>query len=211
MFPNLQLEILDRFTAVEQFFRKSPKTGDLGQIAKGLVFVQIYAAYEHTVRASVGLAIAEITANRHLYSDLRAPLLAIFLDPQLKALRECPESSLWANRLELFKKSLSNSPITAVATIPHDGSHFRHTQANIVLKSLGINRKLTLRRHQPYRLDEVVGYRNAIAHGSETAQNVGRQFSRKEIWKRIRLMKRVCLRIVAITSEHCSMPDRHCR
>ena len=211
MFPSLQLEVMDRFTAVEQFFRKSPKSGELGQTAKGLVFVQIYAVYEHTVKNITRLAIAEIVAHGHLYSDLSAPLLAIFLDAQLKAIRDCSESRAWETRLDLLEKSLSPTPITAVATIPHDGSHFKHTQANIILKSLGIKRKLTVRRHQPYRIDEVVTHRNSVAHGEETARDIGKRYSRPDIWRRIRLIKAVCLRLIAITSQHCSDPVRHRR
>ena len=211
MFPDLQLEILDRFTAVEQFLRNSPKRGDLSQTAKGLVFVQIYAIYEYTAKNVTRIAITEIASHGHNYVDLRASLLAIFLDPQLRSLRDCGDAKTWEKRLELFDQALANNPVAAVAAMPHDGSYFKHTQANLILKTLGIKRTLTVRRHHPYRIDEVVNHRNSVAHGEETARDIGRRYSRKEIWSRITLMKRFCLRLIALSSQHCSNPSRHCR
>jgi hypothetical protein len=211
MFPDLQLEILDRFTAVEQFLRKSPKHGDLSQTAKGLVFVQIYAIYEYTAKNITRLAITEIASQKHNYANLRASLLAIFLDPQLRALRDCGEAKAWEKRLELFDRAVAEYPIATVFTMPHDGSYFKHTQAALILRTLGIKRKLTVRRQHPYRIDEVVDHRNSVAHGEETARDIGRRYSRKEIWDRIELMKRFCLRLISLSSEHCSNPSLHCR
>src|SRR5258708_1778554 len=108
MFPNLQLEVMERFTAVEQYFRNSPKASqkppELGQNAKGLVFVQIYAIYEYTVKKATRIAIQQIADHGHLYSDLKFPLLAVFLDPQMKSFRHCGESDSWERRFDLPEK-----------------------------------------------------------------------------------------------------------
>lgn len=53
MFPTLRLEVMEQFTAVEQYFRNSMKRlnrPELRQTAKGLAFVQMYAVYELTVK-----------------------------------------------------------------------------------------------------------------------------------------------------------------
>jgi MAE_28990/MAE_18760-like HEPN len=205
MFLSLQLEVLDRFTAVEEFFRNAPKAGDMGQTAKGLVFVQIYAIYEYTARSVTRLAI-EIVSQRFKISELKPSLLSIFLDPQLKAVRDCSEPRLWETRLDLMRQVFSNTPITAVAVIPHDGSYFKHSQAKLILRSLGIKRKLTVRRRHPQTIDQVVIHRNSVAHGEETAREIGRRYSRDDIWRSIRLMKSICLRLILLTSEHCSNP-----
>jgi hypothetical protein len=202
---------MDRFTAVEQFFRKSPKSGDLGQTAKGLVFVQIYAIYEYTIRNVTRIAINKIAAHSHPFIKLRSPLLAIFLHQEICSLVETSERNRWEKRLQLFERSLSKSPITAVNAIPHDGSHFRCSQTSMILRALGVKRRFTRLRRHPPRIDEVVEHRNAIAHGEETAQQVGRRYSRADIYSRIRLMRSVCLRLINIVSEHCDLPERHRR
>ncbi|MGC2698293.1 MAG: MAE_28990/MAE_18760 family HEPN-like nuclease [Candidatus Angelobacter sp.] len=215
MFPSLQLEILDRFTAVEQYLRKSPKdygaASFMAQTARGLVFVQIYAVYEYTIKEATRIAIDKIAAHGHPYANLRVPLKALFLDPQLRALQSSGEKGVWERRLSLFEKAAAKNQIAPVDTMPHDGSHFRHTQIQMILRVLGIRKELTARRRNLAQIDEVVGHRNAISHGAETAAEIGRRYSRDEVFKRIRFMRRMCIRFIAIVSDYCSNPTEHCR
>ncbi len=215
MFPNLQLEVLDRFTAVEQFFRKSPKgpisPANVSQISKGLAFVQIYAVYEYTVREVTRTAIKEIADHGHAYAELRSPLLAVFLDSEMKSLLDCGDKDKWIRRLGLLERATSTSPITAVDAMPHDGTHFRHSQVKLILKTLGVSRSFTYRKRHLYMIDQVVDNRNAIAHGDEPAEIVGRRYSRAEIHKTIRIMKGICLRLINVVSEHCRTPASHRR
>lgn len=217
MFHVLQLEVMDRFTAVEQFFRMSlPKrvrfAGELAQTSKGLVFVQVYAIHEYTVIKLVQYAVDAIAAHSHSYSDLRPSLLSLFLDPQLTAVRSCGPKSLWERRLELLDLAASDE-IASVsqAPLPVEGSHFRHTHLNLILRVFGISRTLTVRRRHLYLIDQVVDNRNSISHGEETAAEVGRRYSRRDIYRSIRIMQNVCLRLILMFSEHCSEPANHCR
>ena len=81
----------------------------------------------------------------------------------------------------------------------------------LILKVFGVKRTLTVRRRHVYRIDEVVNHRNAIAHGRETAGDVGRRYSRQEIVQVIREIKGVCLRLIMIFDEYCSEPAKHRR
>jgi hypothetical protein len=212
MFQALQLEVMDRFTAVEQHFRKSPsRPSDVGQTAKGLVFVQVYGIYEYTAKSMTRLAIAQVAACGHTFADLRPSLLALFLDAELSAVRDAGEGKLWEKRLRLLERVFSADPVTAVNAIPHDGANFKHSQIEMILKILGVNRKMTIRERHLFRIDELVSNRNRIAHGEETALEVGRRYSRQDIRYHIKLMQKICLRLIFIVSEHCSDPTRHCR
>jgi hypothetical protein len=212
MFPALQLEVMNRFTAVDEHFRRSQKwTGDPALTAKGLMFVEMYAIYEYTVKAVMKAAIQEIAAHAHTYSDLQPWLLAIFLNPQLQSLRDSPAKREWESRFSLLDLAVSSAPIEAVSALPMDGTHFRHPQLLLVLKSLGIDRIPAARRRHLLVIDDVVEKRNAVSHGSETALDVGRRYSRQEIAKVSRIMKSVCLRLIALAAAHCSDPTKHCR
>ena len=212
MFPDLQLEVMDRFTALEQYFRNSPKKPEkIAQMAKGMVFVQVYAVYEYTAKSVIRLAITEIVNHGHRYADLQAGLLAIFLDPAVASLRDGKTKKPWESRLDLFEQCVSNDPITAVDVVPTDGSHFKHTQIILILRALGVRRSFTRRKRHLYKIDEIVDHRHVIAHGGETAIDIGRRYSRGDILGIIRLMQKICLRLIAIVSEHCSLPDRHRR
>jgi hypothetical protein len=56
MFPALRLEITERFSAVENYLKAYTARefdGELSQTARGLVFVQVYAIHEYTVKTVV--------------------------------------------------------------------------------------------------------------------------------------------------------------
>jgi hypothetical protein len=129
MFPQLQLEVLDRFSSVETHFRNSPKgprgaNTETSQTAKGLVFVQIYGIYEYTARNVTRAAIEGIAAHGHHMNELLASLQAVFLDPQIRAIRDCGDRTVWERRLELVERAASRDRISPVVAMPHDGTFF---------------------------------------------------------------------------------------
>lgn len=212
MFPQLSAEVTDRFTAVERFFKNCPKKpSEYTQTAKGLVFVQIYAAYEYTVRSVTRDAISTIASQRHNYADLKSSLLPIFLDPELTAVRETGPHKVWEARYKLFQRLDTAGPLPAVIAIPHDGSHFRSAQLRMIFKILGVQRPITHLKRHPQQIDRMVDHRNSIAHGEETAAEIGRNYTTQEILHQITLMKKICLRMILVVSQHCSDPPRYCR
>ena len=214
MYPALKTEIEARFAAMALFFNATKGfTGDDEMAAKGLMFVQAYAVYEHTVRNVVQLAIDAIKAHNHKLMDLSPPLLALFLDPELESLRRVGGKDVWNRRVKLFERAFSKSAldISADSGIPHDGSHFKYTQLQMIFQVFGIKRLPVRRRSHIPRIEEVVGHRNQIAHGSETAVDVGRRYSRSEICHIMDQMKSVCLLQVAVFDAYCSNKSRHRR
>jgi hypothetical protein len=213
MFPALRIEVADRFTAVEKFFQQACRlNGELSQTARGLAFVQIYAIHEYTVVTAVEHAAGAVAAEGHPFTNLRPSLLALFLNAELQSVRDS-EKTQWESRLALFERASSKEPAVFVgaAVLPADGTHFRHTHVELILRVFGIKRKLTRRKRHLFLIDQVVNHRNEIAHGNFTAAEVGRGYSNEEVRARIRQMKSVSLRLIQILEEHCSDPTKHCR
>jgi hypothetical protein len=183
----------------------------VAQMSRGLVFVEVYAIWEYAVRTVTSTAVTTIAAHGHSFLDLKPSLLAMFLDPQLESIRTCGPDKVWETRLALFAQYFSEEPLPVVARVPHDGSHFRFSQVKMILKTLGIDRSITVRRRHPQMVDEIVNNRNAIAHGDETADMVGRRYTYSEVAKRITLMRSICLRLILVADEYCSNPQRHKR
>ena len=112
MFQPLRLEVMDRFTAVRAHFRALRKLkGTPAHTAKGLAFVQMYAVYEYTVVTTMQVAIDTIAAHKRPFADLRPSLLAVFLDPMLKSLRDCGAHSVWAGRIDMLDQSCSTTRV----------------------------------------------------------------------------------------------------
>lgn len=213
MFLDLEAEVIARFTAVEQHFLASRRfRGEPRQTAKGLVFVQVYAIHEYTVRAVVQRAAVEIESHAHTYAKLNPVLLAMFLDPELSSARDCADGRIWETRIALFKRAQARRRIALTqAPLPGDGTNFRHSHLELILTVFGVTKKLARRRRHLFRIDEVVNHRNEIAHGGETAGDIGRRYSRPDIRQVIEQMKGICLRFIEIIGEHCDRPEKHCR
>jgi hypothetical protein len=211
MWIPLKTEVLDRFAAVEAFV-KATRRRDLEQTAKGMAFVQVYAAYEFTVRSAVRTAIDSIAAGRpHVY-ELIPSLMGLFLDAELASLKDCPRSGVWPARIKIFERLFSRFRGNVNNLVfPTDGNHFRSGQLKTIFTIFGIKRTPARRTRHLLRIDEVVANRNDIAHGSITAESVGRRYTRKEVLQMIKQMKSVSLLFVAAIEKQCSDKKRHCR
>jgi hypothetical protein len=204
---------MERFGAAEAFFRATRRfRNEDGQTAKGMAFVQMYAAYEYTVNTAVQASIDAIMAHAHAYADLRPSLLAIFLQPQLQSLKACAPKNEWENRLALFEMAYSaKAAVIPNVIVPSNGTHYRQPQLRLTFKVMGIKRLPARRIRHLQRIDEVVEHRNAIAHGRETPGAIGRRYSRKDIRRSMRQVKSVCLLFVDVLQSHCSIATEHRR
>jgi hypothetical protein len=214
MFAPLQAEIAARFTGVESYFRATKNfKGDLASTAKGLMFVQVYAVYEFSVNSVVRAAIDSINAHNHKMKDISPSLMALFLDPELHSLRDISRNKVWDSRLKFFERVFSNdfAALPNTTRPPTDGSHYRHTHLQMICRVFGINRLPVPRRRHFTRIDEVVDNRNAIAHGEETADQVGRRYTRSDILHMTRQMKSVCVLLVSIFDSFCADRSLHRR
>lgn len=215
MFDLLKADVMARFTVAESYFKASYKlksSENFSRIAKGLAFVQMYAVYEYTVVTLVRSAVDAITAHRHPMKDLTPWLMALFLDPELRSLQDSPPKSAWEARLKLFNRVFSDNPASVNNTIlPIDGSHFRSSQLKLIFRVFGIKRLPAPRKRHLGRVDEVVDARNAIAHGRETAENIGRNHTRADVLQAFRQMQSVCLCLIQAIKMHCADAKRHRR
>ena len=118
----------------------------------------------------------------------------------------------WECRLTLFQKAFSDDPAAVNNQVmPHDGSHFRYSQLRFLLRVFGINRLPIRHQIHAARIDEVVRNRNAVAHGRETAENVGKRYTQSDIQHVSRQMRNVCKFFIGILQPHFLNPAKHRR
>jgi hypothetical protein len=210
MFQPLQTEIDNRFANVAAYFAAT-KTfqGSVGATAKGYMFVEIYAIYEYTVRTAVQTAISSLNSRKHRLCDLTPTLLALYLDPELRSLRDAGNKKVWEARRTLFAKAFAKDAalIAADTKLPDDGSHFRYSHLLTIMAVFNIRRRPVRNLQHVPRINEVVDHRNQIAHGSDTAENIGRRYTRAEVLTVLRQMRSVCNCIVALFDGYCSTPQ----
>ena len=214
MFPTLKTEVEARFDSIELFFRETKHlNSDCSATTKGLMFVQVYAVYEFTVKNVVRITIDSIKSHKHKIKDISPPMMALFLDPEWDSLRDGGRKNNWANRLKIFERAFSNDPVdlSSETRPPNDGSHYRYTQLEMIFKVFGIKRRPVQRLQHKQRIAEVVAHRNSIAHGQEKAEDIGRRYTRLEILRTMRQMKSVCLCLINVFDGFCADSSRYRR
>ena len=214
MFLTLKTETEGRFRDLESFFKGTIGLEGQHQAAlKGLMFVQTYAVYEYTVKSVVKEVIESINSHRYRLVDLSPPMMALFLDPEWDSYRDSGKKREWENRLRILERAFSKdrADLSSNTGLPNDGSHYRYTHLQMIFKVFGIRRSAVRRKKHIQRISEVVGHRNAIAHGEEKAEDVGRRYTRSEILKMMRQMKSVCLLQISVFDKFCADETQYLR
>lgn len=221
MWPTLLAEIGTRILAIRTHFAAvaGPKGGHVPVpppahevTTKGLLFVQLYAVYEYSVRESVRTAITELKGSARPFSTFRLEFLALALDNHLQSASECGPENRWPNRINLFRMVGSGDPLDMPDDVfPHDGSHYRMGQLYTIWSLFGITAPVLPRDRLSPLIGELVSHRNAITHGRRTAEEVGGGFSRDDLHDRIDWTEEVCTYVVTTIQGHCSNPGNLAR
>ncbi|WP_371877974.1 MAE_28990/MAE_18760 family HEPN-like nuclease [Shinella zoogloeoides] len=212
MFQSLISEVSARFEVADAYFSETkPFKGQVGATAKGHMFVEAYSIYEFTVRSSVRLAIDAVNSRRYRVSDLTPTLLSLYLDPELRSVRDVGSKGVWGARQKLFAKASAKTPaeIALDTNIPDDGSHFRYSHLQTIAAVFNIRRRLVRDLQHISRINEVVDHRNQIAHGRDTAANIGRRYTHADVRKMLRQMRSVCNCVASQFDHYCSTPTLH--
>lgn len=152
--------------------------------ARGLVIVLLFAAYENllrsTTRTLLEAALRVRVGNRRLRPGFRA--FALFSSVQ--SLRDTSEKKLYSDGLP--KLVIAADPGGRICTIdssrfPADGSFMRSSQVVLWCKIFDLPHPASILRRTWAMIDTIVIQRNEIAHGGQTADLVGRNYSEADI------------------------------
>jgi hypothetical protein len=171
---------------------------------KGFCFIQMYAIYEYTVRASVQATLSSLKRASLTMEKIRREVLCLVLDPSWCAAADAGPSRVWGCRIDLLNEAHSDHPVTNIndTLFPADGSHYRVRQLHTIWRVLGIKEPIVPEPRLLGRIEEIVENRNAIAHGRRTAEDVGRSYSRSDIKRRFDDLKLICQHVLGTLEAH---------
>lgn len=103
MFNLAKSEVDSRFLIARQFLNLISTIDNSMPVevasCKGLLFVQIYAAYEYAIRASVQATLAAIKTDSLPAIRIRRELLTLILDPLWEAAASSGRRRMWEQRM----------------------------------------------------------------------------------------------------------------
>ena len=177
----------------------------LSATCKGLVFVKLYAIYEYTVRASVRAVLADLQSKGAPLPDLKPQVLSLILEGDWAAARNAGRAKTWDTRIRILDKCHDGTCTTTLiddTVFPADGSHYRPRQLLTIWRVFDISDPTVPDMRFLGRIEEFVEHRNAIAHGRETPDTVGRRYSKQDIADRIDDVDTLCTHIWTTVQAH---------
>lgn len=207
MFSVIRSEISDRILSANSFWNYSIQSagtlGDGKSFSKGIIFVHLYAIYEYSIVNSFRAVIAAIKIGQNIFSTLKREPLSILINADWESIINTGRKSTWAKRISVLKKIDSHLlPEVDDTIFPTDGTHFRQGQLHTIWNLLDISTPIIPDNRILGRIEELVEYRNAIAHGRKKPEEIGRMFTEAEIEVRINDTERICLHIVNVLDNY---------
>jgi hypothetical protein len=170
-------------------------SGEIATILRGLFFVQLYGAFEYAVSLSVQVLLQEITRVAVPYCGFERLFHAVALDAQFKSISD--SGSKWPKRKLLLERQSSNDICALNDTIFQDQlQNIWYETLSDLFEYLCIPSKPVPEDRMRGYIDEIVEYRNSIAHGRQSTLEVGRLKTMEDIEKRLDAMTQVTDHII---------------
>jgi hypothetical protein len=217
MLRDLQDEISSRITATQRFAQATcrQRPGDdllASQVARGMVWVQLYAIWEYTIIHAVREAILQARTHEHTVRSLKPEVLSIVLDNRIKSALDSRDKTVWANRIALFVEACCDQIAKWDENVfPTDGSHFRKEQVQTIWAVFGISEPIVPNQRHLGLIDNMVDFRNEIAHGRETPESIGSRFSADDMMDKVAEANELCLYVADTIIGHCTTGRNLCR
>jgi len=153
-------------------------------IQKGLFLVLLYGAFEYALTRTLSEVSALITNLRVEYCHINELLYPLALDPELTSITEVGRDRKWEKRAELFRKQLCADPVVLLegAFLAQMDNAWAATVQKM-FDIFGITQPALYNVRVRQYIDEVVGKRNAVAHGRESAATIGQSYTTGDLQK----------------------------
>ena len=174
---------------------KDSVSGEIATILRGLFFVQLYGAFEYAVSLTVKVLLQEISRVAVPYCGFEHLFHTVALDAQFRSISDT--GSKWPKRKLLLEKQSSNDICALNDTVFQDQlQNIWYDTLTDLFEYLCIPSKPVPEERMRGYIDEIVGYRNAVAHGDQSTLEVGRLKTIEDIEKRLDAMTRVTNHII---------------
>jgi hypothetical protein len=179
------LEILHEIKKEESSRANTALTTSFALSLRGMMLVSLYGVLEYTITTGTQSLINYLSGLQIRRTHLEAPLHSLSLDAQLTSARHVGENKKWETRRAIFLQFASAEPCiipdTVFGTFTHNVYPATVTE---IFECFGIKKAPTSTPQEEHYFKEIKERRNAVAHGRETAQEVGRGYTAQTLEQR---------------------------
>lgn len=151
---------------------------------KGMFFVNLYGAYEFTIKRTLQKTVEQINAANVRVLDVKKIILCLAFDPEYTSISDAgPRSDTHWNTRWCISNKINNNDIIQIplkVQLTDDGN-IRNNQLKNIFYCFGIDAPVFPERHIQGSIDTIVRCRHEIAHGERSPSDVGRDFTPDEL------------------------------
>ena len=157
-------------------------TRDISRETRGLAIVLVFAAYENLLKRIVTSILEQVADSRAGNRRLKPGFKVIAASGKIQGLFDSNRKHLWTGKgQELMELATSGRQLSIPTTVfPSDGSFMKRSQISTVCDLFHLGDPSLPLSEIWDDINGIVRYRNAIAHGEQRADEVGRNYSFQE-------------------------------
>lgn len=172
--------------------------------SKGLIFVQLYGIIEFTINTTIAKTIDLINIDLVNVQDLKPFVLGMALNQNLDSLNQANRKK-WDKRIELFQKYVDNAAVNIATDImPTNGDNYNLPQLTSIWQNFNITEPIFNDITFRGRLQEIVSNRINIAHGNNSAAEVGSRVTPADLYDRINDVSNFCSYFISVFEDYSS-------
>lgn len=170
---------------------------------KGYFFVALYAILEKIITECTKKTLESMKVHSPRKSDIKNIVLSIVLDAEAKAIANCGPDKVWEKRIELFSAIFSSDTVKINESIlPIPGGNIKYKHIVMLWEVFEIPVVLTILPPMILKITSVTDHRNAIAHGRQTANDVGRGYSKANLETTLSEYDTLCESIISAFEDY---------
>ncbi|MET4900498.1 HEPN domain-containing protein [Paenarthrobacter sp. CC6] len=157
-------------------------TGDISRETRGLAIVLVFAAYENLLKKIVTSVLEQVAGSKAGNGRLKPGFKVVAASSKIQGLLNSNRKHLWTGKgQELMELATSGRHLSIQTTVfPSDGSFMKRSQISTVCDLFHLGDPSVPLYGIWDDINGIVRYRNAIAHGEQRADEVGRNYSYQE-------------------------------
>lgn len=172
-------------------------------ILKGLFLVHLYGVLEYALSLSVQVLLQEITGTAVPYAHFDQLLFVVALDPEFRSVADAGWDTKLAKRRQLLEKQISPLHCVLNDTVFHDQlQNVWFKTLSAIFEHLCVPADPVPNIRMRGYIDEIVNYRNEIAHGRSSPSFVGRLKSTAELEERLHAVSEIIDYVMIIFDEY---------
>ena len=170
--------------------------------SKGLIYVQLYGVIEYTINSTVAKTIDIINGDFVNIQDLKPFIWGMAFAPQFDSFNNANRKK-WDKRVDLFQKYVNNNFANISNDImPTNGQNFNADQLNSIWNNFNITEPIFHDITFRGRLQEIVSNRINIAHGNNSAAEVGSRVTATDLYLRITEVSNFCSYFISVFEDY---------